>query len=149
MKTVQAKDLIFVVLYGVVLPFLLGILLGLADYFVIDRWDITLAYLFFWVSAAFVGRAVRKQYVVPHPLYSVITGLGMVFFGTVLLSVPTLWSYFAAGSGALVLFDLRYYVVFLITLLNPAYWIAHFSLGLLLNLLTLAVGTIIGVKRTL
>jgi hypothetical protein len=145
----HSKDLLFVALYGLAFPMILGVLLGLISYFLQGIMGLDISYLLYWLLAIVTGSLVRRQYEQPHWLYSLLAGVGMVFSMAILLSVPILWGYFSEGAGFLVLLDLRFYFQTMLAILNPFNWFMAFSFNLVLTLLTLGVGTYLGIKRTL
>ncbi|MDD3127052.1 MAG: hypothetical protein WC479_09090 [Candidatus Izemoplasmatales bacterium] len=148
-KAIHPKDLVFVILYGVLLPSLMGLLLGLIEYYVVAFIGFSFSFLFFWILAVVTGTLVRKQYETPHLLYTILTGIGIVFAAGVLFTVPILWGYLYDGMGISVFFQVEIYIMFLVSILNPVNWVTNFSFDLVISLLMLAVGTYIGVKRTL
>ncbi|MDD3841848.1 MAG: hypothetical protein WC088_00465 [Candidatus Izemoplasmatales bacterium] len=137
------------ILYGVLLPALFGLLLGLIEYYVIAFLGFSFSFLFFWILAVVTGALVRKQYEKPHLLYSILTGIGIVFAAGVLFAVPILWGYLYDGMGISVFFEVEIYFMFIFTMLNPINWVTNFSFDLVISLLMLIVGTYLGVKRTL
>jgi hypothetical protein len=148
-RNIHLRDLIFVILYGVLLPALFGLLLGLIEYYVIAFLGFSFSFLFFWILAVVTGALVRKQYEKPHLLYSILTGIGIVFAAGVLFAVPILWGYLYDGMGISVFFEVEIYFMFIFTMLNPINWVTNFSFDLVISLLMLIVGTYLGVKRTL
>jgi len=149
LSEINGKDLVYVALYGVALPIILGILLGLVSYYLQRLVGLNISYLLYWLLALVTGSLVRRQYEQPHWVYSLLAGLGMVFSMAILLAVPVLWGFFAAGSGILVLLDFGFYLQTLVAILNPLNWLVGFSIDRILTLLTLVVGTYLGIKRTL
>ena len=145
-KAIHPKDLVFVILYGVLLPSLMGLLLGLIEYYVVAFIGFSFSFLFFWILAVVTGTLVRKQYETPHLLYTILTGIGIVFAAGVLFTVPILWGYLYDGMGISVFFQVEIYIMFLVSILNPVNWVTNFSFDLVISLLMLAVGTYIGVK---
>jgi hypothetical protein len=149
LKNVIPKDLLFVILYGMFLPLILGILLGFLDYYVISGLGISFGSLLYWLLAIATGTMVRKQYEDPHLLYVILTGIGMVFGAAVIQSMPFLWTLQPFTGLSDILIYLGYFLGSFITLVNPLDWILGFSLASMIDLLFIAVGTYLGLKRTL
>ncbi|MDD3113577.1 MAG: hypothetical protein WCR28_03880 [Candidatus Izemoplasmatales bacterium] len=147
LKAIRLKDLLFVILYGVFLPTLLGILVGLIDYFLRDALNFTLGNILFWGVAIFTGKWVRRQYETPHLLYAILAGIGIFFSAMIIHTIPVFYA--LNGVGFQEIFDLRVYFSVMILVMNPISWIQNFSLDLALWLLILFVGTYLGVKRTI
>lgn len=147
LKAIRIKDLVFVILYGVLLPTLLGILVGLIDYFLRANLKFTLGNLLFWAIAIFTGKWVRRQYDTPHLLYVILAAIGIFFSAIIIHTIPVFYA--LNGVGIQEIFDLRIYFSVMVMVMNPLSWIQNFSLDLALWLLILFVGTYLGVKRTI
>ncbi len=147
LSDIRPKDLLFVILYAIVLPILFGVLLGLVDYYMRTLWSFTFASLLFWLIAINTGKMVRRQYKNPHIIYSIIACIGMLFAAVIIYTLPF---YYAMNGVALGnLFDLRVYWSVFISVMNPLNWIANFSLDFAIWLIIIVVGTYLGVKKTL
>lgn len=147
LSDIRPKDLLFVMLYAIVLPILLGILLGLVDYYMRTILSFTFASLLFWLIAINTGKMVRRQYENPHLVYSIIAGIGMLFSAIIIYTLPFYYSLNGVGLGNL--FDLRIYWSVLISVMNPLNFIANFSFDFALWILIIVIGTYLGVKRTI
>ena len=79
LRDIKINDFIFVILYGGVISILLGIAIGLADYYITQLISFSFSMLLFFFSAQYIGGLVRKQYQFPHIVYTVITGIFLVF----------------------------------------------------------------------
>jgi len=142
------KDCFYVILYTTVLSVLFGIILAFVDYYLQTSIDFTFANLLYLVIAIYIGKTVRKVIENPHPVYSVIAGMGMVVSWVIIVSMPTLYGIGLALNNPLVIFNINYYLQSALTLFSPLTWIHHFSINLLLTLLIFVVGTYLGISRT-
>lgn len=148
-RAIRPKDLLFVVLYGLFLPVILGFLFGLIDYYLQSFVSISFGYLFLWVMGMNIGNLVRKQYENPHVIYSILTGVGILISASVILATPTIWAVAPIQSLSDVPLYLTYYFYNFISLFNPVVWVSNFGINFVLELLIIGVGTYLGIKRTL
>ena len=148
LKEIQLKDLLFVVLYTLLLSIGGAMLLGLIDFLFIKFLSTQLGSLFFWLLAFLTGSLVRKQYTTPHILYSIITGLGLLLGAVIIEALPIMLIYAQATEFASIIFDVRIYFQWMIYYYNPLNLILYFNFNYLITILMIAVGTYLGVKRT-
>ncbi len=149
LKNIHPKDLFFVLLYGLVLPYVFGIVAGFADYYLSRGLPISIGSMLYWVIALYVGNAVRKQYEEPHLLYAVLTGVGLVLSAVVVYTVPyVLTLAIVTGPSRLLVFHPAYYLMYAAVLFNPVTWVTDFSFWLLLWLVSIGIGTYLGVRKT-
>ncbi|MFH0993207.1 MAG: hypothetical protein V1761_02535 [bacterium] len=148
LKNVHPKDLAFVVLYGLFLPFIFGIVGGLADYYVSESIGFGIGHLIYWVVALYVGGVVRKQYEDPHLVYVLITFVGMLLSAVVIYAVPTVLILSAITENPAMVFNPLNYLIWGSYLLNPLNWILYFDLSLAFWLLSIGVGTYLGLRKT-
>jgi len=85
LKNVNSKDLIFVILYGVVLSILFGILIGLIDSMIRGAIGFSLSFIFFFLSSRWIGRQVRRLYDYPNIYYVIITFIGLFVQAVIVL----------------------------------------------------------------
>ena len=149
LSAIRPKDFLFVVLYGLFLPVILGFLFGLIDYYLQSFVSISFGYLFLWVMGMNIGSLVRKQYENPHVIYSILTGIGILLSASVILATPAIWAVAPIQSLADLTLYLTYYFYNFISLFNPVAWVQSFGINMILELLIIGVGTYLGVKRTL
>lgn len=149
LREILLKDLVFVILYSLVLPLLLGVLLGLFDYYLQAYLNFSYSSMLYWLIAIMTGSFVRKQYDQPHILYSVIAGIGMIFAWTVIYTLPSLYAFSVAFGTPEILYDVTYYFQSMILFWNPLNWFSGDVLRQILLLLIVTVGTYLGIKRTL
>ncbi len=148
LKNIRLKDLMFVVLYGLVLPFFFGIVGGLADYYVSGSIGITIGYVGYWVIALYVGGVVRNQYETPHLVYVLITLVGMLLAAVVIYAVPTVLVLSAIDGNPAMVFNPVNYLIWGVYLLNPLNWIFHFDIWLGIWVISVGVGTYLGLRKT-
>ena len=146
LKDIKLKDLIFVILYGVVISILLGIALGFIDYYIRSYINFSLAILMFFFSAQYIGRTVRKQYEKPHILYIIITGIFLVFQAIIIYGLPFIYSIAQQFEDIMIVLDLRMYLQYFILLITSIF--TNFNFNYILMLLIIAVGTYVGVSKT-
>ena len=148
LKNVRLKDLTFVVLYGLLLPFVFGIVGGLADYYVSESVGFGIGHLIYWVDVLYVGGVVRNQYETPHLVYVLITLVGMLLAAVVIYAVPTVLVLSAITEDPAMVFNPLSYLIWGIYLLNPLNWILHFNLSLAFWVLSIGIGTYLGLRKT-
>lgn len=143
LKEIKPKDLLFVILYGGLISILLGYVIGFLDYYISKTISFSFMMILFFFSSQFVGNVVRKQYVVPHVVYTVLTGIFLTLQVIIILGVK-----FAlmAVTDISVIFNVNLYFYyayyFVYSLFN------HFSLDYLLMVLVIVVGIYVGIRRT-
>lgn len=146
LKDIKPKDLLFVILYGVVLSVLLGIVLGFVDYYIRQYITFSFALLMFFICSQYIGGMVRRQYEFPHIVYTVLTGVFLVFQAVIIYSLPLIYEA-AIGLGDISLvFNFGLYFEFFIYLIKGLF--TNFSFDYLIMVLFIVVGTYVGVKRT-
>lgn len=148
LKAIKPKDLLFVLLYAVVLTFALAILMGLIDFLFIKYLSTQLGSLFFWLLAFLMGSIIRKQYDQPHLLYSIITLVSLLISAVIIEALPVMLVYAQLNEFASIIFDIRIYFSWIIFYYNPLNLIRYFDFDFLITLLMIGVGTYLGVKRT-
>ncbi|MGE4572513.1 MAG: hypothetical protein AB7E09_07205 [Candidatus Izemoplasmatales bacterium] len=89
-KNLSLKDLVFVLLYGVVLSILFGILIGLVDSLIYASIGFSLAFIFFFLSSRWLGRQIRKLYEIPHFYYVLIAFIGLFIQAVIVLVLQTI-----------------------------------------------------------
>ncbi len=146
LKDIKLKDLIFVILYGVVISILLGIALGFIDYYIRSYINFSLAILMFFFSAQYIGRTVRKQYEIPHILYIVITGIFLVFQAIIIYGLPFIYTIAQQYEDITIVLDLRMYLQYFLLLITSVF--TNFSFNYVLMFLIIAVGTYVGISKT-
>ena len=146
LRNIHPKDLFFVLLYGLVLPYVFGIVAGFVDYYLSGMIPISIGAMLYWVIALYVGDAVRKQYEDPHLLYAILTGIGLVLSAVVIYTVLTLA--IMTEQSRLLVFHPAYYLMYATVLFNPVTWVTAFSFSLLLWLVSIGIGTYLGVRKT-
>ncbi|MDP3130540.1 MAG: hypothetical protein Q8N15_04290, partial [Bacillota bacterium] len=110
---------------------------------------ISIGAILFWIIALYVGDAVRKQYEEPHLLYTIITGIGLVLTAVVIYTVPyVLTIAIASEQSRLLVFHPAFYLLYATILFNPVNWVTAFSFSLLFWLLSIGIGTYLGVRKT-
>lgn len=113
MKNVIVKDLIYVVLIGIVVSILTGIAVGTIDFLLYESVGITLN-IFFFIGAYFIASYIRRQYVESEVLYQVIAVIVTLFgyfFSTVIFftfinGIDAFWFIFK------IIFSLEYMIDF-------------------------------------
>lgn len=78
MKNVIRKDLVYVVLIGIVVSTLTGIAVGTVDFLLYESIGITMN-IFFFIGAYFIASYIRRQYVESALLYQVIAVIVTLF----------------------------------------------------------------------
>lgn len=141
LRHVRLGDLLFVLLYGVALPFAFAIVAGFVDYYVNQALPISIGGVLFWIIAAYTGGIVRRQYEDPHLLYAIVFGVGLLFAAVVLYTVPyVLVDAVANGGSPLAVFNPANYAIYALFLLNPIAWFFSFSIDLLIWLVLIGIG---------
>ncbi len=148
LKNIVVKDLVFVLLYTMLMTLGLSLLLGLIDFFIIKFLGTQIGGLLFWVLAFWTGSMVRKQYENPHLVYSIIAGIGLLLAAVIIEVVPFILYAVGSREFAALIFDFDIYLTQFMYLYNPINWIRNFSFNYLITLLMIFVGTYLGVKRT-
>lgn len=146
LKYIKLKDLIFVILYGGVISIALGFAIGLLDYYISQFIGFSFSMLMFFFSAQYIGGLVRKQYEIPHIVYSIITGVFLVIQAIVVYALPIVLPLAINLGDATIIFDATLYVEFIILFIRSM--ITYFSFDYLLIILIVSVGTYLGIKRT-
>ena len=146
LKDIVLKDLIFVILYGGLISILLGVVLGFIDYYLRTSINFSLAIMMFFFSAQYIGRLVRKQYTEPHVVYSVITGIFLVFQAIIIYGLPLIYQVAIANEDIFMIFDVRMYLSFFLLFLQSMF--VAFSFNYVITILVIAVGTYVGIKNT-
>jgi len=90
-KSVKLRDLVFVILYGVIVSILLGLVIGLIDSLISTQISFSLSFIFFFLSSRWLGKQIRKQYNYPNIYYVWIAGIGL-FIQAVIVLVLQLFS---------------------------------------------------------
>ncbi len=146
LSNINKSDLLHVILYGAILPLLLGLLYGMVDYFLISRLGFSLGALLFFLTANYIGGTVRKIAPEPHLVYTSIAGVFLVIQVILILVVPYLYAYYDATNEIRVFADIsQYYAVLRYVVLNM---LNNFRFDYIILLLFYAVGTYVGVSRT-
>ncbi len=89
MKNVNIKDLVYVVLIGLVVATITGIAVGTVDYLLYNSIGITMK-IFYFIGTYFIASYIRRQYVESTKLYqivAVIVTLHGYFFSIVVFLV--------------------------------------------------------------
>lgn len=146
LKDIKLKDLVFVILYSVVISVLLGIVLGFIDYYIRSFINFSLAIMMFFFSAQYIGRTVRKQYDRPHILYTVITGIFLVIQAVIIYGLPIIYSIARQYGDITIVFDIQMYLQYFLLLITTIF--TDFSFNYVLFLLIITVGTYVGISRT-
>lgn len=146
LKDIQIKDLLFVILYGVLISLLLGVALGLLDYYISSFTSFSFALMMFFFSAQYIGNLVRKQYNYPHIVYTVITGIFLVLQAIIIYGLPFIYTIAMEAGDITLIFSLRMYFSYFILLIISMF--TNFSFNYVLMFLIIAVGTYLGVSRT-
>jgi len=146
LKDIKLKDLIFVILYGGVISILLGVMIGLIDYYITQLISFSLSMILFFFSAQFIGGLVRKQYKFPHIVYTVITGLFLVIQAIIVYGLPLIY-YIAKETGDMsLIFSVSMYFQFVLYFFRTL--VLSFNFNYILIILVISVGTYLGIKRT-
>ena len=146
LKDIHLKDLIFVILYGGIISILLGVALGLVDFYIRKYTSLSFSMIFFFIAAQYIGRTVRKQYEIPHIVYIVITAMFLALQGLIILLIPSIYNLAINYSDLSILYNLRIYGIGLIQIFKSLF--TGFNLWLYLEILILIVGTYVGTKET-
>jgi hypothetical protein len=148
LRNLRPKDLFFVLLYGLLLPFVFAIVAGFVDYYISSALPISMGGVLFWIIAIYSGGIVRKQYDEPHLVYAILFGFGLILAAVVLYTVPYVFAdVVTAGGSPLAVFNPVNYLPYVLILLNPLYWILGFSIDLLIWLVLIGVGMYQGLHR--
>ncbi|MBI9008722.1 MAG: hypothetical protein JEZ05_01715 [Tenericutes bacterium] len=146
LKDIKLKDLVFVILYGVVISILLGIALGFLDNFIRSFTNFSFSILMFFFSAQYIGNTVRKQYIKPHIVYTVITGIFLVLQAVIIYGLPLVYTLAQALGDITIVFNLGMYLQYALLLITSIF--TSFDFNYILMLLIIAVGTYVGVSKT-
>ncbi len=144
LKDIKLKDLFFVILYGGLTSILLGLIIGFLDYYITSLINFSFMMLLFFFSAQFVGNLVRKQYIRPHIVYTIITGLFLVLQVVIILGVK--FALLALPGNIMVIFNVNLYFYYVYMFFYSL--VTHFSFDYLLMLLVIVVGIYVGIRRT-
>ena len=146
LKDINSKDLLFVILYGVVISTLLGIVIGFIDYYLTSSIGFSLFFILFFFSAQFIGNTIRKQYENPHIVYVIITGVFLVVQAVLALSIPYMLTVISGITNIDVLLDPTVFFNLLYTILRLVLF--TFTFDSILLVVVIGVGTYVGVRRT-
>lgn len=128
---------------------ILAVLFGLIDFLAIRYLSFQIGNLLFWILAVLAGNMIRKQYEKPHLIYSIIVLIGLLLGAVIIEVLPVIMFYYGSSEFASIIFDITIYLEGALYLYNPLLWIKNFSFNYMITLLMIAVGTYLGVKRTL
>jgi hypothetical protein len=127
LKDIKLKDLVFVILYGVVISLLLGIALGFADNFIRSSINFSLSLMMFFFSAQYIG-------------------IFLVFQAVIIYGLPLVYSIAQELGDITVVFNPSLYLQYFLLLITSIF--TNFSFNYILMLLIIAVGTYVGVSKT-
>jgi len=144
LKDIKLKDLFFVILYGGIISILLVYVLGFLDFYISKTISFSFMMILFFFSAQFVGGLVRKQYINPHLLYTILTGIFLVLQVIIILGVK--FALLAFPENIMVIFDINLYFYYVYLFFVSIF--TNFSFDLLLMLLVIVVGIYVGIKKT-
>jgi hypothetical protein len=148
---IRVRDTVLVIVYGIFFPMILGCLAGLADYFLQTGLRFTLSHVLLWIVAVFTGIQVRKQFLRPHIVYTVLTGIGIFMAGVIMLAFPTLYATAMRTSDWAYLFDVGFYAGVAADMLNPLVWfeaIVSLDFTVIIRVLIFIVGIYLGINKT-
>lgn len=148
-KSIDSKDLLFAILYTLILSVAFGIVLGYLDFYLTRSINFTFVGLLYWIIAIYIGKTVRKAVSEPHLVYTIIAGIGMVLSWSIINTVPFLLANGITLADYQTFFSVRIYFQVLIATMNPVTGISSGILDYLITLLIFSVGTYLGVKKTL
>jgi len=145
------KDTVFVFVYGVIFPVLLGFLAGMINYYIQTGLRFTLSNILLWIVAVFTGTQVRRQFLKPHIVYTIMTGIGIFVSGVIMFAFPTLYATAMRVSDLTVVLDVAFYAGAAIDILNPINWlraIITLDFQTIIWLLIFIVGIYLGINKT-
>lgn len=146
LKDIKIKDLIFVILYGGVISTLLGIVIGFIDFYLLTLISFSFSILLFFFSAQYIGGLVRKQYSEPHIVYSIITGIFLVFQAVIINGLPIIYALARDFGDVTLIFDIRMYFTYFLAFLRSI--VTAFSFNYVIMILAISVGTYLGIRKT-
>lgn len=85
LKSINGRDLLFVILYAIFLSILLGIAIGLIDSLISSQISFSLSFIFFILSSRWLGRTIRSLYDYPNIYYVIITFIGLLIQAVIVL----------------------------------------------------------------
>ena len=147
-KSIDFKDLLFVILYTLVLSIPLGFVLAFIDYYLQTSISFTFSDLLYLIIAIYIGRTIRNIIKEPHIVYTIIAAIGMIISWLIIILLPDVYAFGLSLGNPYIIFDIRYYLYNGIIILNPVNWVTDFSLPYLISLLVLVVGMYLGISRT-
>lgn len=146
LRDINLKDLVFVILYGGLISSLLGIVIGFIDNYLVSSIGWSFGLFMFFISSQYIGNTVRKQYDRPNIVYTVITGIFLVFQAVIIYGLPLTYTIYLNTGDITALFNVGYYFqVFLYMLISI---FTSFSFNYILSILFIVVGVYVGVRRT-
>jgi len=151
LNKINPKDLVFVVLYGIVLSILLGIMIGLIDIiiqnYILTGFPFSFSFIFFFLSSRWLGRQIRHQYELPNKLYTIIALIGL-FIQALIVIVFQMFDP-SIITRPEVFLDERVYIIAFVTLLRSTFSVGLMnSFNLMITYLFFGVGIYIGVRET-
>ncbi|XMB71998.1 hypothetical protein RJI07_07805 [Mycoplasmatota bacterium WC30] len=146
LRDIKIKDFIFVILYGGVISVLLGIVIGLIDFYITQLISFSFSMLLFFFSAQYIGGLVRKQYQFPHIVYTVITGIFLVIQAVIVYALPLIYSWAQEIGDISLIFNISMYIEFVIFFFKSL--VLSFNFNYILIILVISVGTYLGIKKT-
>ena len=149
LKSIKAKDLLFVILYAIFVSILMGLTIGLVDSLLTTQIPFSLSFIFFFLSSRWLGRTIRQQYDYPNLYYVVIAFIGL-FIQAVIVIVLQL---FASVNNIIeypeiFLNEMVYVDTFISMLRNTVSGGFVNSLNYLITYLLYGVGIYIGLRET-
>ncbi len=145
-KDIKLNDLIFVILYGVVISLLFGVVIGLLDYVISDAIGFSIFFILFFFGAQFIGNTVRKQYEIPHIVYITITAVFLVLQALLAISIPYMLNVVSGFGGIDILLEPGvFFELFWLVITNV---VLTFTFNSLLMIVIIFVGTYVGLRRT-
>lgn len=142
-KDVKPKELLFVILYGGIVPVLMGIVLGYVDYILSTHIGISLFMVLFFLVTVTCGGMIHKNISYPHIVYIVLTVILFIIAGLVMYSFPAVYGMAVYFENNSILLDIGNYLDYIIISL-----IRGFGFNTLFVVLALSVGTYVGIKRS-
>ncbi|MFA5720622.1 MAG: hypothetical protein WC939_06165 [Acholeplasmataceae bacterium] len=146
LRYLKLKDLMFVILYGVVLSLLFGVLIGFIDYYLQNVIRISFSGIFFFLSSIQIGKLVRKQYDYPHIIYIIITGIFLVIQAIIIYFLPYIYQIVIEFNSPEAVFDLSLYLAVLKSFISNLF--SGFNINQWLYVLIFGIGTYLGIKQT-
>ena len=142
----RVKEFFLVLVFALVYMYLLGIGLGLIDFFLIQSFRLSFSGMFYWLLAITLCKVIRSKVEFVRVEHYIVAFTFMLLGYAMIETIPSYMAYGIRFSNLIQYFNLWTYLKNLFILLNPVYLFADFY-GQAIQLLFVGVGTYLGYNQ--